>query len=90
MRPWVVSLGGNAFARPGEALTMAGQFEFAARTLAPLASALEPHRQLLITHGNGPQVGYILTQVRVAASDPAFAHPSKPIGPWFDPPQAAA
>jgi carbamate kinase len=133
-----VSLGGNAFARPGEDLTMAGQFEFAARTLAPLARVLEPDRPLLITHGNGPQVGYILTrveealgkayalplevcvaesegeigyvlqqtlhnltrgqrpvatlltQVRVAADDPAFDLPSKPIGPWFDPPQAAA
>jgi len=60
--PWVVSLGGNAFARPGGDLTMAGQFEFAARTLAPLAATLSPDRQLLVTHGNGPQVGNLLLQ----------------------------
>ena len=61
-----MSLGGNAFARPGVDLTMAGQFEFAARTLAPLAATLSPDRQLLVTHGNGPQVGYILTRVEEA------------------------
>jgi len=133
---WVVSLGGNAFVRSGEDMTMAGQFEFAARTLSPLAGLLGPERQLLVTHGNGPQVGYILTrveealgkayalplevcvaesegeigyvlqqtlhnltggrravatlltQVVVDAADPAFTHPDKPIGPWFEPEQA--
>ena len=132
----VVSLGGNAFARAGEPLTMAGQFAFAADTLAPLAGLLESDDQLLITHGNGPQVGFILTrveealgkayrlplevcvaesegeigyvlqqtlyniacgrrpvaalltQVVVDADDPAFAEPSKPIGPWFESDQA--
>ena len=133
-----MSLGGNAFARPGDDLTMASQFEFAASTLAPLAALLERDRQLLVTHGNGPQVGYILTrveealgkayalplevcvaesegeigyvlqqtlhnltrgerpvatlltQVLVDAGDPAFALPTKPIGPWFEPEQALA
>lgn len=134
----VISLGGNAFAGAGEALTMAGQFAFAARTLAPLGALLDDGQQLLVTHGNGPQVGYILTrveealgkayrlplevcvaesegeigyvlqqtlhnltagrrpvaalltQVVVAAGDPAFAEPTKPIGPWFEPAQAEA
>jgi len=62
----VVSLGGNAFVREGEDMTMLGQFEFAARTLAPLADVLASDRQLLLTHGNGPQVGYILTRVEEA------------------------
>jgi len=62
----VVSLGGNAFAPAGESMTMSGQFEFAARTLAPLAAMLGEAPQLLITHGNGPQVGYILTRVEEA------------------------
>ena len=69
-----MSLGGNAFARPGGDLTMAGQFEFAARTLAPLAATLSPDRQLLVTHGNGPQVGYILTRVEEALGK-AYALP---------------
>ena len=133
----LVSLGGNAFVPENERMTMGGQFEFAAATLAPLAAMLSDRRQLLITHGNGPQVGYILTrveealgkayslplevcvaesegeigyvlqqtihnlmggrrpvttlltQVVVEEDDEAFAHPTKPIGPWFDPAQVA-
>ena len=73
-RPWVVSLGGNAFVRAGDDMTMAGQFEFAANTLAPLARMLSGDRQLLVTHGNGPQVGYILTRVEEALGK-AYALP---------------
>ena len=62
----LVSLGGNAFASENERMTMRGQFEFAASTLAPLAAMLSDERQLLITHGNGPQVGFILTRVEEA------------------------
>ncbi|MEE4108518.1 MAG: carbamate kinase [Halieaceae bacterium] len=62
----VVSLGGNAFARSGEPLSIAGQFSFAERTLAPLAALLDSDTQLLLTHGNGPQVGVILTRVEEA------------------------
>jgi carbamate kinase len=63
---WVVSLGGNAFAGRGEVMTMSGQFDFARRTLAPLAALLDGEQQLLITHGNGPQVGYMLARVEEA------------------------
>lgn len=62
----VISLGGNAFAGAGEEMTMGGQFAFARNTLAPLAELLSTDRQILITHGNGPQVGYILTRVEEA------------------------
>ncbi len=62
----VVSLGGNAFTREGEDFTMSGQFSFAAEALAPLAAIVDSDAELLITHGNGPQVGYILTRVEEA------------------------
>ena len=62
----VVSLGGNAFASEGRSMTMSGQFAFAEKALAPLAPALRQGRRILITHGNGPQVGYILTRVEEA------------------------
>ncbi|MHA7814888.1 MAG: carbamate kinase [Pseudohaliea sp.] len=65
-RRLVISLGGNAFARGGEAMTMAGQFRFAADTLAPLAALLTGGEELLLTHGNGPQVGFILTRAEEA------------------------
>ena len=62
----VISLGGNAFAAAGQELSMAGQFAFAAKTLAPLAAPLLTENRFLVTHGNGPQVGYILTRVEEA------------------------
>jgi carbamate kinase len=129
----VVALGGNALLARGEALTIANQrrtVRRAAQALAPLAATHE----LVITHGNGPQVGLLalqsvayqpneaypldvldaesegmigylieqelgnalparrcatlLTQVEIAAEDPAFRAPSKPIGPVY--PEAEA
>ena len=62
----VVSLGGNAFAGRDEVMSMSGQFAFARETLAPLAALLNGEQQLLITHGNGPQVGYMLARVEEA------------------------
>lgn len=57
----VVALGGNALLRRGEPLTADKQREnvrTAARALAPLAR----EHQLVITHGNGPQVGLLALQ----------------------------
>jgi carbamate kinase len=62
----VISLGGNAFTHAGQQMSMAGQFAFAASTLAPLAGLLEDGYGVLLSHGNGPQVGYILTRVEEA------------------------
>ncbi len=126
----VVALGGNALLRRGEPPTAENQrrnVRVAAQAHAPLAR----DHQLIITHGNGPQVGLLalqsaaspgsegfpldildaetegmigylieqelgrllpagrqcatlLTQIEVAADDPAFKHPSKPIGPVYD------
>lgn len=54
----VVALGGNALLKRGEPLTAQNQREnvkVAARALAPLARK----HHLIITHGNGPQVGLL-------------------------------
>ncbi len=125
----VIALGGNALLRRDEAVTAANQrrnIKTAAAALAPIA--LE--HELVVTHGNGPQVGLLalqsaagkpeqaypldildaesegmigylieqeldnllpsdrrcatlLTQIEVAADDPAFKHPGKPIGPVY-------
>jgi carbamate kinase len=125
----LVALGGNALLRRGEAMTAENQrrnIRRAAEALAPLAG----ENQLVITHGNGPQVGLlalqsaaleetdaypldvlgaqtdgmigyvieqelgnllpfeqpfatILSMVEVDPDDPAFRHPSKPIGPVY-------
>jgi len=132
----VVALGGNALLRRGEPMTPQAQranVRAAARALAPLAAGNE----LVISHGNGPQVGLLalqaaaystvdpfpldvlgaqtegmigylieqelgnllpfeqpfatlLTMVEVDPEDPAFARPTKPIGPIYPPDEAAA
>jgi len=57
----VVALGGNALLRRGEALTAENQrrnVQVAARALAAIAS----DNELVISHGNGPQVGLLASQ----------------------------
>jgi carbamate kinase len=57
----VVALGGNALLRRGEPLEASIQHErveAAARALAPIAR----DHQLVLTHGNGPQVGLLALQ----------------------------
>lgn len=74
MQRVVIALGGNAFASPGQPLTMAGQLKFAHQTLSTLLPLWTPDSQLLISHGNGPQVGQILTRVEEAMGK-AYAVP---------------
>ena len=126
----VVALGGNALLKRGE-LESADQLGANARTAArALAEVAKDGHELVVTHGNGPQIGLLalqaeayseappfpldvlgaesegligyliqrelanalprhtfatlLTQVLVDAADPAFATPTKPIGPRYD------
>ena len=125
----VIALGGNALLRRDQALTAENQLENIRRAATQLARVASAH-QLVLTHGNGPQVGLLalqgaayttietypldvlgaetdgmigylleqelanllpasrtittlLTRVEVNANDPAFKHPSKPIGPVY-------
>ncbi len=68
----VAALGGNALSRRGEPLTVANQranVEIAVRALAPII--LDGH-QLIITHGNGPQVGLLALQAAIGPEDHAY------------------
>lgn len=124
----VVALGGNALLRRGESAEAETQRHNVLEAASALAAAATEH-ELVITHGNGPQVGLLaleadaykavspypldvlgaesqgmigyllvqalhnalpdrgvvalLTQVVVDAADPAFAQPTKPIGPVY-------
>ncbi|TIP13948.1 carbamate kinase [Mesorhizobium sp.] len=126
----VVALGGNALLRRGEPMTAKNQRANIVRAAAVLADLVGEGHSIVITHGNGPQVGLLalqaaatsdggtfpldvlgaesagmigyvieqelnnllkqrlfatlLTQVKVDPHDPAFAHPTKPIGPVYD------
>jgi carbamate kinase len=66
----VVALGGNALMRPGERGTAAEQRANLREVCAALRPLLREER-LVVTHGNGPQVGNeLLRQERAAAEAP--------------------
>ena len=73
----VVALGGNALLRRGEPMTAEVQranVKVAAQSLAPVAKG----NQLVITHGNGPQIGLLALQD--AAYDPDEDFPLDVLG----------
>lgn len=125
----LVALGGNAILQRGQALSVSNQLDNIRGAAVQLAALAQTH-ELIVTHGNGPQVGLLalqaaayqavpsypldvlgaesqgmvgylleqelanrlpasrivctlLTRVEVCATDPAFAHPTKPIGPVY-------
>jgi carbamate kinase len=131
----VAALGGNALLRRGQELSADNQRENARAACKALAPVAAEH-ELVISHGNGPQVGLLalqgsaytavdtypldvlgaqtegmigymleqelgnelpfekhlatlLTMIEVDPGDPAFSHPSKPIGPLYDAAEAS-
>jgi carbamate kinase len=124
----LAALGGNALLRRGEPVEADAQRANVERAAVSLG-ALADDYDLVVTHGNGPQVGLLalqaaaytkvkpypldvldaetegmigylleeslrkaipdratatlLTQIVVDPSDPAFQHPTKPIGPFY-------
>lgn len=135
----VVAVGGNALIKDKDHQSVPDQFDAAAETMGHIATMIEEGWDVVVTHGNGPQVGFILrrseiashelhevpldycgadtqgsigymfqqalhneflrrgidkvpativTQTIVDANDPAFKHPTKPIGSFMDEAQA--
>ena len=131
----VIALGGNAILQPGQRGTAEEQLENVRATCRQIITLLEEGYRVVLTHGNGPQVGNIIiqnqatdavpampmdvcgaesqgmigymmqqslhnemvrrgmgprpvasivTQTVVAADDPAFRKPTKPVGPFYD------
>jgi carbamate kinase len=126
----VIALGGNALLQRGQPLTADNQ-RANIRVAAERIAQVVPGNEVVIAHGNGPQVGLlalqsaayhevapypldvlgaqteamigyvieqelgnllpfetplatILTMIEVDPHDPAFDHPTKPIGPVYD------
>ncbi|MFD1686194.1 carbamate kinase [Halobellus litoreus] len=128
--PVVVALGGNTLLGKQGPWTVDEQTAAIERTAREISEAIEDGYEIVLTHGNGPQVGTLLlqqetasetpqlpldvlvaetqaqigyllqqaldneltdstdfitivTQVVVDGDDPAFADPTKPIGPFY-------
>jgi carbamate kinase len=65
----VVALGGNAISAPGKIGTIDEQFAQVSETAESLCDAIERGYQLVVTHGNGPQVGNVLRRVEIASRE---------------------
>ncbi|MEO0750587.1 MAG: carbamate kinase [Pseudomonadota bacterium] len=76
----VVALGGNALSRRGETLTAEGQRASIRTAAQSLAELLEAGHEVVITHGNGPQVGYLAQQGGVFPLDVLGAETDGMIG----------
>jgi carbamate kinase len=73
----LVALGGNALLRRGEPMTAEAQ-RANVRVAATALAAIHPGNELVITHGNGPQVGLLALQG--AAYDPNEIYPLDVLG----------
>ena len=62
----VLALGGNALARSDEPATVTNQFRHARESVAPIVELARQGWNLVIVHGNGPQVGDELVRNEVA------------------------
>lgn len=62
MKTAVVAIGGNAILRKGEEATLENQMANLRVTCSYLANMIKSGYDIVITHGNGPQVGNILLQ----------------------------
>ena len=74
----VVALGGNALLRRGEPMSAEVQRDNVRRAAASLAELVGAGHQLVVTHGNGPQVGLLALQA--AAQKPDESYPLDILG----------
>lgn len=66
-KPLIVAIGGNSLLRAGQVGTIDEQRENARKTCSVLADLAAAGHRLVLTHGNGPQVGNVLLRVELAA-----------------------
>lgn len=65
----VVAVGGNALIKDKNRKTVEDQFDAAKETMGHIASMIEAGWNVVVTHGNGPQVGFILRRSELALGE---------------------
>ena len=63
----VIAIGGNSLIKDENRQTVPDQFEAVRENCVPIASMIEQGWKIAITHGNGPQVGFILLRSEIAS-----------------------
>lgn len=71
----VVALGGNAVSPPGKEGNIPEQYESTRAAIVPLVDLILAGHQLIITHGNGPQIGQVMRRVEIAAQHHVYPLP---------------
>ncbi len=56
----IIAVGGNSLIKDEKHMTVPDQYQAAAETMKYIADVIEEGYRVVITHGNGPQVGFIL------------------------------
>ncbi len=74
----VIALGGNAILKRGEPMTADNQRTSVRRAAKSIAQVIEAGHEVVVTHGNGPQIG--LMALQDMAHDPALASPTDVLG----------
>ncbi len=64
----VVAIGGNSLVKPGERGTMDDQRSNLTVTCEGIAAVMAAGYRVVVTHGNGPQVGDALLRSELAAA----------------------
>jgi carbamate kinase len=64
----VIAIGGNSLIKDGTHKTVADQYEAICETASHIANLVEEGNEVVISHGNGPQVGFILRRSEIAAA----------------------
>jgi len=72
-RTALIAVGGNSLIRAGERGTIEDQMGNARRTAAAIVELMQKDLQLIITHGNGPQVGAALLRSERASAQ-VYSH----------------
>jgi len=64
--PTLIAMGGNSLVDPAQSPTVASQFAVTAKAVIPIADLVARGEHLVLTHGNGPQVGFMQLRVEMA------------------------
>ncbi len=64
----VLAMGGNSLIDPRGPMDVENQFDIARNAVRPIAELLSRGAQLVITHGNGPQVGFMQLRSELAST----------------------
>lgn len=62
----IIAVGGNSLITDNKRVSVENQYKAIQQTVQHIADVIESGRQVVVTHGNGPQVGFIMRRSEIA------------------------